>query len=74
MQGDGVTVKPVGGGFHEFRWTEKTIIDGKVTRTWRRKKLKCDHARAQEIKAELMFQTGRREGGIARTFAELCDP
>ena len=25
MQGDGVTVKPLGGGFHEFRWTEKSI-------------------------------------------------
>lgn len=74
MQGDGVTVKLVGEGFHEFRWTEKTIIDGKVTRTWRRKKLKCDHAKAQEIKAELMFQTGRRGGGVLRTFNELCDP
>lgn len=74
-QGDGVTVRPIGGGFHEFRWTEKSIdADGKVTRTWRRKKLKCDHAKAEEIKAELMYQTGRREGGVSRTFNELCDP
>lgn len=75
MQGDGVTVKPLGGGFHEFRWTEKSIgPDGKVTRTWRRKKFRCDHAKAQEIKAELMYQTGRRESGATKTFAELCAP
>jgi integrase len=67
-RGDGITVKQVAEGVHEFRWTE--LVNGK--RKWRRKKVNCTPEEAVQHKIIAMEATGRTMKA-EKTFADLCD-
>jgi len=62
-RGDGITVRDLGNGIHEFRWRDEGHS--------KRKRITCTPEKATQIKAAMMSKTGRT-ATIEHTFNDLA--